>query len=88
MFRRSDKGEAQCHAACQPCRLLLATKQLNEASLDIASALELDPDDPFIYVLRAKLNKLRYNRNDMERDIRLAVAHGLSEDDVKQLIDE
>lgn len=66
----------------------LATKQLNEASLDIASALELDPDDPFIYVLRAKLNKLRYNRNDMERDIRLAVAHGLSEDDVKQLIDE
>lgn len=66
----------------------LATKHLNEASLDIANALELDPDDPFIYVLRAKLNKLRFNRTDMERDIKLATAHGLTEDYVKILIGE
>ena len=66
----------------------LATKRLNDASLDIANALELDPDDPYIYVLRAKLNKLRFNRSDMERDIKLAVAHGLNETEVKQLIGE
>lgn len=66
----------------------LATKHLNEASIDIANALELDPDDPYIYVLRAKLNKLRYNRTDMERDIKLAIAHGISAEEVKMLIGE
>lgn len=66
----------------------LATKRLNDASLDIANALELDPDDPYIYVLRAKLNKLRFNRSDMERDIKLAVAHGLDDKEVKQLLGE
>jgi len=66
----------------------LSTKRLNDASVDIATALELDPDDPYIYVLRAKLNKLRYNRTDMERDIKLAVAHGLDEIEVKGLIGE
>lgn len=66
----------------------LSTKRLNDASVDIATALELDPDDPYIYALRAKLNKLRYNRTDMERDIKLAVAHGLDEIEVKGLIGE
>lgn len=66
----------------------LATKRLNEASLDIANALELDPDDPYIYILRAKLNKLRFNREDMERDIKLAIAHGLDKDEAQALIGE
>ena len=66
----------------------LATKQLNEASLDISNALELDPDDPYIYILRAKLNKLRYNRDDMDRDIKLAIAHGIPEDEAKALLGE
>lgn len=66
----------------------IATKRFNEASLDIANALELDPDDPYIYVLRAKLNKLRYNRSDMERDIKLAVAHGLNETEARAAIGE
>ena len=66
----------------------LATKQLNEASLDISNALELDPDDPYIYILRAKLNKLRYNRDDMDRDIKLAIAHGIPEVEAKALLGE
>jgi len=66
----------------------LATKRLNDASLDIANALELDPDDPFIYILRAKLNKMRFNRTDMERDIKLAVAHGIPEKEARGLIGE
>lgn len=66
----------------------LTTKRLNDASLDIANALELDPDDPYIYILRAKLNKLRFNRDDMERDIKLAIAHGLDKDEAKALIGE
>lgn len=66
----------------------LATNRLNEASLDIANALELDPDDPYIYLLRAKLNKLRFNRDDMERDIKLAIAHGLDKDEARTMIGE
>ena len=66
----------------------LATKRLNDASLDIANALELDPNDPYIYVLRAKLNKIRFNRADMERDIKLAVAHGITEKEARELIGE
>lgn len=66
----------------------LATKQLNDASIDIANALELDPDDPYLYVLRAKLNKLRFNREDMERDIKLAVAHGIDKNEARALIGE
>ena len=66
----------------------LTLKRLNDASIDIANALELDPDDPFIYVLRAKLNKMRYNRDDVERDIKLAVAHGLDERTARGMIGE
>lgn len=66
----------------------LTMRRLNDASTDIANALELDPKDPFIYVLRAKLNKMRYNREDMERDIKLAVNHGLDEKTAKQMIGE
>ncbi|MBP5687282.1 MAG: tetratricopeptide repeat protein [Muribaculaceae bacterium] len=66
----------------------LATKRLNDASLDIANALELDSDDPYLYILRAKLNKMRFNRDDMERDIKLAIAHGLDKDEAKALIGE
>lgn len=66
----------------------LTLRRLNDASTDIANALELDPDDPFIYVLRAKLNKMRFNREDMERDLKLAVHHGLDEKTAKQMIGE
>ncbi|MBR6489429.1 MAG: tetratricopeptide repeat protein [Muribaculaceae bacterium] len=66
----------------------LATKNLNDASVDIANALELDPDDPYIYILRAKLNKLRFNRTDMDRDIKLAIAHGISEKEARALLGE
>jgi len=39
-------------------------------------------------VLRAKLNKMRFNRDDVERDIKLAVAHGLDERTARGMIGE
>lgn len=65
------------------CYLVL--KQLNNASNDIQTALEQDPDDGYLYLLRAKLNKMRFNRNDMKRDIKLAIEHGVSEEMTKQI---
>ena len=55
----------------------LAMKHLNDAEADIRTALELTPDDPYLYLLRAKLNKLRFQRDDMNRDIDTAVSLGL-----------
>ncbi|MBR1552078.1 MAG: tetratricopeptide repeat protein [Muribaculaceae bacterium] len=66
------------------CYLML--KQLNNAEEDIRNALTMTPDDPYLYVLRAKLNKFRFERQDMERDINLAVSHGLDRDLVNNLL--
>lgn len=70
---------ADCH---------LAMKHLNDAADDIRTALEMDPNDPYLYLLRAKLNKLRFQRDDMEHDIEKAVSLGLSRDYVNQALNE
>lgn len=64
----------------------LTQKQLNLAEDDIRNALAITPDDAYLYVLRAKLNRLRFNHDDMERDIKLAVEHGLELKMVKSLL--
>lgn len=66
----------------------LAMKKLNEAGADIRAALEMTPDDPYLYVLRAKLNKLRFQRDDMNRDIDTAVSLGLPRNYVTTTIGE
>ncbi len=57
------------------CYLML--KRLNDASDDIKSALQIAPDDGYLYVLRAKLNKLRYEIDAAKRDVQLAIEHGI-----------
>ena len=66
----------------------LAMKKLNDADADIRAALDMTPDDPFLYLLRAKLNKLRFQRDDMNRDIDTAVSRGLPRNYVNQLLQE
>ena len=66
----------------------LAMKCLNDAEADIRTALEMTPDDPYLYLLRAKLNKLRFQRDDMNRDIDTAVSLGLSRDYINHQLDE
>ena len=66
----------------------LAMKRLNDAEADIRTALEMTPDDPYLYLLRAKLNKLRFQRDDMNRDIDTAVSLGLSRDYINQALQE
>lgn len=64
----------------------LAMKRLNDAEEDIRTALEMTPDDPYLYLLRAKLNKLRFQRDDMNRDIDTAVSLGLNRDYINQAL--
>ena len=66
----------------------LAMKRLNDAEADIRMALEMTPDDPYLYLLRAKLNKLRFQREDMARDIDTAVSLGLSRDYINKSLNE
>ena len=66
----------------------LAMKRLNDAEDDIRTALEMTPDDPYLYLLRAILNKLRFQRDDMTRDIDTAASLGLSRDYIKAQLGE
>ena len=68
------------------CYLIL--KRLNDAEDDIRAALEMAPDDAYLYLLRAKLNKLRFERDEMQRDIDTAVSLGMSRDYIKQSLEE
>lgn len=65
------------------CYLVL--KQLNNAEEDIRNALSLTPDDGYLYLLRAKLNKLRFNYDDMNRDLDLARKNGINENEINLL---
>lgn len=53
------------------CYLML--NRLNEASADISSGLELDPDNRSLYFYRAHLNKARYRNDDARADIKRAL---------------
>lgn len=60
--------------------LYLLTKQLNEASSDIAEGLALNPNDAELYLYRAYLNKLRYRNDDAEADLKRAIELGADPD--------
>ena len=66
----------------------LAMKRLNDAEEDIRTALEMAPDDPYLYLLRAKLDKLRFEREAMNHDIDTAVSLGLSREFINQALNE
>ncbi len=55
----------------------LALKRLNDATDDIRKAIEMNPNDGYLYVLRAKLNKARFNSEDVKRDLKLAEKLGI-----------
>ena len=53
------------------CYLML--NRLNEASADISSGLELDPENRSLYFYRAHLNKARYRSDDARADMKKAL---------------
>ncbi|MCM1021049.1 MAG: hypothetical protein NC343_02675 [Muribaculum sp.] len=53
------------------CYLML--NRLNEASADISSGLELEPDNRSLFFYRAHLNKARYRKEDARADMRRAL---------------
>ncbi len=81
---KQDENNPTLRGNRADCYLVL--KQLNNASTDIGTALEQAPDDGYLYLLRAKLNKMRYNFDDMNRDVELAIEHGVDAELARQTI--
>ena len=88
MFTRIIKVQPNVQLLGHRADCNLAQGHLNDAEDDIRTALEMSPDDPYLYLLRAKLNKLRFQRDDMTRDIDTAVSLGLSRDYINQALNE
>lgn len=67
--------EPEYYGARAYCYLM--TGDLQEAASDIASALELTPDDGELYLYRAALNKMHYRPDDARKDAEKAVQLGV-----------
>ena len=65
---------------------LLMVKRLNDASTDIGTALTMAPNDGYLYLLRAKLNKMRWENEAAKKDVQLAIEHGVNENIAKNAI--
>ncbi len=66
------------------CYLMM--RRLNEASEDIANALQVAPDDGYLYLLRARLNRMRYENEAAKRDVQLAIDHGIDPAIAKEIL--
>ena len=88
LFTQVIKVQPSAQLLAHRADCYLAMKKLNDAAADIRTALEITPDDPYLYLLRAKLNKLRFQRDDMNRDIETAVSLGLPRDYITQSLGE
>lgn len=66
------------------CYLML--KKLSEAADDINSAIQITPDDGYLYLLRAKLKKMRYENEESKKDVQSAIDHGVDPSIAKELL--
>ena len=64
----------------------LMQRKLNEASEDINNALQVDPNDGYLYLLRARLNRMRYENEAAKRDVQLAIDHGIDPAMAKEIL--
>ncbi|MGM9869193.1 MAG: tetratricopeptide repeat protein [Sodaliphilus sp.] len=64
------------------CYLML--NKLSEAADDINSAIQINPNDGYLYLLRAKLKKMRYEIEESHKDLQLAIDHGVDPELIKQ----
>ena len=67
--------------------LYLLTDRLADCADDIALGLELDPGDAGLYLLRARLNMVRYRPDDAMADAQKAITLGADPKTVKILIE-
>ena len=55
-----------------------------EADKDIRAAIELDPTNGQLYMVKASLDRLRYDEMQVRRDLELAEKYGVSKEEIKE----
>ena len=60
----------------------------NYGIINIRNALETDPHNGFLYLLRAKLNRLRCENDAARRDVEIAMEHGVDESVAKSFLEK
>ena len=50
--------------------------------------MELDPKDPLIYVLRAKVKLARYEKEDAAKDLEKAISLGFDKESAETILKE
>ena len=69
-------------------RSYLFAGQYAKADKDIEKAIELAPDDPVVYVLRALGKLARYERESAKADLKRAVELGYDSKEAERLLEE
>ena len=82
------KERPSVNALANRAECFLALKQLNNAESDIKNALEIDPRNGFLYLLRARLNKYRFETDAVMRDVKLAESYGVYEHVIKSFLEK
>ena len=62
----------------------MAMKKLVEADKDIRAAIELDSSNGQLYMMKASLDRLRYDEMQVGRDLELAEKYGVSKDEIRR----
>ena len=62
----------------------MAMKKLVEADKDIRAAIELDSSNGQLYMMKASLDRLRYDEMQVSRDLELAEKYGVSKDEIRR----
>lgn len=64
----------------------LARKNYNAALEDIAVALEEEPENGYLYLLKARIKKEQYELPDCEKLLKLAERYGITKEDAEMFI--
>lgn len=60
--------------------------KLNDAEEDLRTAIDIQPENAYLYALRARLDRLRYDAIAYKHDTQLALQYGLSQEDLEAII--
>ena len=80
------KERPSVNALANRAECFLELKQFNNAEADIRNALTTDPRNGYLYLLRAKLNRLRFETDAAQRDVALAKEYGVDDAVVKAFL--
>ncbi|MFG6390953.1 MAG: tetratricopeptide repeat protein [Candidatus Amulumruptor sp.] len=80
----AQKPEIEAYLGRAAAHMML--EQLDDASMDIADAMRLDPNDGEAYYLRAGLNKKRYQFDSAKEDGKKAISLGVDPRRVELLL--